>query len=130
MSRSRQVGHALELTGVVAAVVLAFLVNMVASRHFTRWDWTVDRRWSLSPATLETLHTLEQPVEIWTIAGSSDPLEPSLREAAYRSRRSLLYSRDRIDEDLGTRCHGAPLCLGPDNQSRGSNATRARKNWR
>ena len=36
MSRSRQVGHALELTGVVAAVVLAFLVNMVASRHFTR----------------------------------------------------------------------------------------------
>jgi hypothetical protein len=87
MSRTRQLGQALQLAGIAAAVVLAFVVNMLASRHFTRWDWTVDRRWSLSPATVETLHTLEQPVEIWIIAGSSDPLEPSLKEliASYRA---------------------------------------------
>ena len=50
----------MQLAGVVAAVVLAVVVNVLAARHFTRWDWTGDKRWSLSPATLETLHTLEQ----------------------------------------------------------------------
>jgi hypothetical protein len=40
MSRTRQVkaGQVVQLAGVVAAVVLAFVVNMLADRHFTRWD--------------------------------------------------------------------------------------------
>ncbi len=69
-----------ELVGVVAALVLAVTVNVLAARHFTRWDWTADKRWTLSPATLETLHGLEQSVDIWAIAGPGDPLEPSLRQ--------------------------------------------------
>ncbi len=97
MSRT---GQTLQLAGLVAAVVLAFLVNVLAARHFTRWDWTKSHRWSLSPATLETLHTLEQPVEVWVIAGSSDPLEPSLKEllASYRAAASRLDVR-WIDPD-------------------------------
>jgi hypothetical protein len=84
--------HALQLGGLVAAIVLAFVVNVLASRHFTRWDWTRDRRWSLSPATLETLHTLEQRVDVWAIAGSGDPLEQSLSEvlASYRAASSKI----------------------------------------
>jgi hypothetical protein len=70
----------LQLTGVVAAMVLALLANVLAARHFTRWDWTVDRRWSLSPATIETLRTLDQPVDLWAIAGPGDPIEQSLRQ--------------------------------------------------
>ena len=72
--------HLLQLVGLVAAVVLAFVVNVLASRHFTRWDWTQGKRWSLSPATLETLHSLEQHVDVWAIAGRGDPFEPSLRQ--------------------------------------------------
>jgi hypothetical protein len=99
-ARASHIGQATQLAGVVAAVVLAFLVNMLAARHFTRWDWTVDKRWSLSPATLETLRTLEQPVEIWAIAGASDPLEPSLKEllASYRAASSRVDVR-WIDPD-------------------------------
>jgi hypothetical protein len=76
-----------EIAGVVAAVILAVTVNVLAARHFTRWDWTADKHWTLSPATLETLHTLEQSVDIWAIAGPGDPLEPSLRQllASYTS---------------------------------------------
>jgi hypothetical protein len=79
--------RSLELAGVAAAVVLAVVVNVLAGRHFTRWDWTTSRRWSITPATQETLRTLEQPVELWTIVGRGDPLEISLREllAAYAS---------------------------------------------
>jgi hypothetical protein len=71
--------QAAELGGVVAAVLLAATVNVLAARHFARWDWTKDRRWTLSPATLDTLHALEQSVDVWAIAGPGDPVEPSLR---------------------------------------------------
>jgi hypothetical protein len=71
--------HAVELLGVVAAVVLAMVVNVLSARHFRRWDWTTDRRFSLSPATLETLQSLERQVDLWAIAGPGDPLEASLR---------------------------------------------------
>jgi gliding motility-associatede transport system auxiliary component len=70
----------LQLAGVVAAVVLAAVVNVLGARHFSRWDWTKDKRWSLSPATLETLGSLEQRVDVWAIAGPGDPLEQSLRQ--------------------------------------------------
>jgi hypothetical protein len=91
MTRGTQ---ALQLGGLVAAIVLAFVVNVLASRHFTRWDWTRDRRWSLSPATLDTLRSLEQQqrVDVWAIAGSGDPLEQSLSEvlASYRAASSKI----------------------------------------
>jgi hypothetical protein len=81
MKRPRvDAAQALQIAGIVAAVVLAAVVNVLGARHFTRWDWTKDRRWSLSPATLETLRTLEQPVDLWVIAGPGEPLEPALRE--------------------------------------------------
>ncbi|MGH7269642.1 MAG: hypothetical protein ACREJ3_04350, partial [Polyangiaceae bacterium] len=51
---------ALQLVGLAAAVVLAAVVNVLGERHFTRWDWTRDRRWSLSPATLATLRVVDR----------------------------------------------------------------------
>jgi len=72
--------QALQLAGVVAAVVLAGVVNVLAARHFARWDWTTDRRWSLGAATLETVRTLEQPLDVWVIAGPGEPVEQSLKQ--------------------------------------------------
>jgi hypothetical protein len=82
----------LQLGGVVAAIVLAGVVNVLGARHFRRWDWTRDRRWSVSPATAETLHTLERNVDVWAIAGPGDPLERTLRQllASYRAQSSRL----------------------------------------
>ncbi|HEY3816068.1 MAG TPA: GldG family protein [Polyangiaceae bacterium] len=93
MSRKpARVGQAVQLAGVVAAVVLAFVVNVLADRHFTRWDWTQDKRWSLSPATVETLHSLEQPVEVWAITGAGDSLQQSIKEllASYQAASSRI----------------------------------------
>ncbi len=99
-------GQALQLAGVVAAIVLATVVNVLAARHFTRWDWTRDRRWSLSAATLETLRELEQRparVEMWAITGSTDPVEQGLRQmlAAYSAASSRL-DLHWIDPDRDT----------------------------
>lgn len=78
--RSVDPAQLLQLAGVVAAIVLAAIVNVIGGRHFTRWDWTTSKRWSLSPATVETLQSLEQQVDVWAIAGAGDPLEQSLKQ--------------------------------------------------
>jgi hypothetical protein len=70
----------LQLAGVAGAVVLAAVVNVLAARHFARWDWTQSQRWSVSAATLETLHGLEQPVDLWIVIGRGDAAEGGLKE--------------------------------------------------
>jgi hypothetical protein len=84
--------QALQLGGLAAAVVLAVLVNVLSARHFTRWDWTSDRRWTPSPATVETLHALQQRVDVWVVAAPGEPVEATLRPllAAYRAESSRL----------------------------------------
>jgi hypothetical protein len=86
-ARSDRLRQGLELGGIVGAVVLAVVVNVLSARHFKRWDWTSDRRWSVSAATAETLAALKEPVDVWTIAGPADPEEASLRQLlmAYRA---------------------------------------------
>lgn len=80
------------LTGIVLAVVLAFLLNVVAGRRFTRWDWTSNQRYTLTPATRETLHALTEPVQIWVLLGSADPIEQSVKQllVAYQAETTKL----------------------------------------
>jgi hypothetical protein len=100
MSSSGRATQALQLGGLAAAVVLTAVVNLLAARHFTRWDWTHDRRWSPSPATLETLHALEENVDVWVVAGAGEPVEGSLRQllTAYRAESSRIVTH-WIDPD-------------------------------
>jgi hypothetical protein len=70
----------LQLAGIAAAVVLAVVVNVLAARHFARWDWTESRRWSISAATAETLRGLDRPVDLWIVEGKGDPADSGLHE--------------------------------------------------
>ncbi len=68
------------MAGVAAAMFLAVVVNVLASRHFRRWDWTRGRLYSISDATAQTLHELPDPVEVWVLLGSNDPLMLSVKQ--------------------------------------------------
>jgi hypothetical protein len=68
------------LIGVVLAMIVAVLLNVVSSRHYTRWDWTSNKRYSLTPATVETLRGLSSPIEIWVMLGPADPIEQSVKQ--------------------------------------------------
>ncbi|WP_394822868.1 GldG family protein [Pendulispora albinea] len=72
--------RSLQLAGIVAAVVLAVVVNVLAARHFRRWDWTTGKLYTLSPATLATVRGLQEPVQIWVLLGGGDPLEQSIKQ--------------------------------------------------
>ena len=50
--------RALSAAGVFAAAVILVCANIVVNRFYARWDWTSSGLYTLSQATLETLHSL------------------------------------------------------------------------
>ena len=95
--------HVSVLIGIIAAVVVIILANTIAARKYTRWDWTKNKRYTLSPATVETLHTLPEGVQIWVLMGGSDPMEQSVKQllVAYRAETEKLEVH-YIDPDRDT----------------------------
>ncbi|MBS2017893.1 MAG: GldG family protein [Deltaproteobacteria bacterium] len=81
-----------QLVGVVAAMAVVVLLNVVASRRYTRWDWTSNKRYTLSPATVQTLRDLPDTVQIWVLAGAADPIEQSVKQllVAYQAETTKL----------------------------------------
>ena len=75
------------LVGIVAAMVLAVMANVLVARHYKRWDWTSAGLYTLSEPTKQTLRSLEKPIEVYVLLASSDPLSISVRQLleAYRS---------------------------------------------
>ncbi len=85
---------------VVAAVVLGFSLNVLASRHYKRWDLTTGGQFTLSDATVETLSSLSQPVKLIVLLSKDDPTGISVDEMleGYSAHTSLLEI-ERIDPD-------------------------------
>lgn len=69
-----------QLVGIVAAMAVVVLLNVIVGRRYTRWDWTANQRYSLSAATVQTLRDLPDTVQIWVLLGSADPLEQSVKQ--------------------------------------------------
>ncbi len=78
--------------GVAAAVVIAVLVNVLAARHYWRWDWTSQGLYTLSAVTKKTLSSLSEPLEIYVLLSTSDPLNLTVRHLldAYQSHTTQL----------------------------------------
>ena len=81
-----------KLVGLVAAALVGVLVNVYSARHYSRWDVTKDRRYTLSEATKRTLHDLTEPVEIWVVLGQSEALRQTVAQllVAYQAETSRL----------------------------------------
>jgi hypothetical protein len=81
--------------GLAAAVVLAVLLNVIGARHYHRWDATTGGLYTLSEATRETLHALEEPIVVHVLVPEGDPLRESLDQMliAYRAESAKLDVR-------------------------------------
>jgi hypothetical protein len=100
---------ALSSAGIVAAGVIALLANVLANRHYRRWDATKQQLYTLSEPTNFTLAQIEREqrdVEIFVFIGSGDPLLGSVRQmlTGYQARaprhlvlRYLDPDRDRAE---------------------------------
>ena len=98
--KTARLGQWFDAAGVLAAVFLAVLVNVYAARHYRRFDFTTHGLYTLSPATLDTLHNLGERVELDVLLSSNDPLANSVRFllAAYQAETDRLAVR-YVDPD-------------------------------
>jgi hypothetical protein len=100
---------AIASAGLVAAGVCALLVNVLANRHYRRWDATKQKLYTLSEPTNFTLTQIEREarnVEVFVFIGAGDPLLGSVRQmlTGYQAKapkhliiRYLDPDRDRAD---------------------------------
>jgi hypothetical protein len=88
------------LVGIVAAMVLAVVANIYVARHYKRWDVTRGGLYTLSEPTLQTLHSLEEPIQVFVMLPSGDPLTTSVLHLleAYQAETSRLEVK-RTDPD-------------------------------
>jgi hypothetical protein len=95
--------HASSLIGVIAAVAVVVLLNVVVARRYTRWDFTANKRYSLSVATTQTLRDLPDTVQVWVLLGSADPLQHSVQQllVAYQAETTKLEIH-YVDPDRDT----------------------------
>jgi hypothetical protein len=97
---SRRASQAFAAGGVVAAGVVAVLVNVLASRHYSRWDLTKESLYSLSAPTVSTLRSIGEPIQIDVLLAAKDPLTGSVKSmlAAYQAETARINVR-YVDPD-------------------------------
>jgi hypothetical protein len=85
---------------VILAMVLAAVVNVIAARHYTRWDMTRGGQFTLSDATLETLARLDKKVKVIVLLSKDDPLGVTVAEMleSYGARTNQLEI-EHVDPD-------------------------------
>ena len=86
--------------GIIAAMVLATVVNLLVARHYRRWDVTRGGLNTLSDATLAILHALSEPIALHVLLPSGEPLTLSVEHLldAYDAESSELVV-DFVDPD-------------------------------
>lgn len=86
---------ALSAMGVFSAAVIAVCLNIVVHRFYKRWDLTSSGLYTLSLATAETLHSLEDPIDVIVFLSASDPLTVSVHHmlTAYGAETAKLRPR-------------------------------------
>ncbi len=81
------------LGGVVALMVLAVAGNVLAARHYKRWDVTEGQRYSLSKATVDTLRALPEAVHVWVLMGPTNAMAQSVKQSlvAYQAETDRIH---------------------------------------
>lgn len=72
--------------GVLLVCCIVLMANYLAFRHYTRWDWTSERRFTLSERTTETLRELPDDVELYLFLSDGEPNYVDVRELLDRYR--------------------------------------------
>jgi len=72
--------------GVLLVCCIVMMANYLAFRHYTRWDWTSERRYTLSERTTETLRELPDDVDVYLFLSDGEPNYVDVRELLDRYR--------------------------------------------
>jgi len=77
--KSARASQWVDVAGVAAAMLPGGVRQFVRSAPYRRWDLTSHGLYTLSPATIDTLHALAERVELDVLLSSNDPLANSVK---------------------------------------------------
>jgi ABC-type uncharacterized transport system involved in gliding motility auxiliary subunit len=79
-------GRANVVVSSVLVVIITFMANYLAYRHYHRWDWTSEGLFTLSPRTHELLRGLDDDIDVYLVLSSGESNYRDLRELLERYR--------------------------------------------
>lgn len=83
-ARARERSTTYMAIGSLAVLALFLMANYLSYRHFDRWDWTTDQRYTLSDRTEQVLRELEREVEIFVFMSPGDSSYADVHELLTR----------------------------------------------
>jgi ABC-type uncharacterized transport system involved in gliding motility auxiliary subunit len=94
MKLSRKTRLQLQLQKTIFIVLLLVTVGLLgwlSSKHTTQFDWTSNKRNTLSQSSIDLLHTLKQPVQISVYVQDDETVHAAVKEILQR------YQREKDD---------------------------------
>ncbi|NUP05544.1 MAG: GldG family protein [Polyangiaceae bacterium] len=64
----------------MSVIVIGVLLNILASRHFKRWDYSASGEFTLSDGTVDTLRGIDEPIKLIVLVSRETPIGVSLEE--------------------------------------------------
>lgn len=86
LARARRERRIYTTLGIALVCTLAMMVNYLAFRHYARWDWTSERRYTLSERSIQTLRELADDVHLYFFLSQGEPGYADVRELLDRYR--------------------------------------------
>jgi ABC-type uncharacterized transport system involved in gliding motility auxiliary subunit len=72
--------------GILLVCCIVLMGNYLAFRHYTRWDWTSERRYTLSDRSREVLRELGTDLDVYLFLSDGEPNYRDVRELLDRYR--------------------------------------------
>lgn len=72
--------------GILLVCCIVLMGNYLAFRHYTRWDWTSERRYTLSERSQEVLRELGTDLDVYLFLSDGEPNYGDVRELLDRYR--------------------------------------------
>ncbi len=94
MKLSRKTRLLLQLQKIIFIVLLLIAVGMLgwlSNKHSYQFDWTSNKRNTLSQSSIDLLHTLEQPVQVSVYVQDDETVHAAVKEILQR------YQREKDD---------------------------------
>ncbi|MFH1435794.1 MAG: GldG family protein [Pseudomonadota bacterium] len=83
------------------AVIIVFMLNYLADRHYKRLDWTAEKYYTLSPKTANILEALKSPVQVTVFISTASELYGDIKEllSGFESHTQML-DVEYVDPDI------------------------------
>lgn len=79
--------------GIALVTCIVLMTNYLAFRHYTRFDWTTERRYTLSERSVEVLRELNADIDIYLFVSAGEANYTDIRELLDRYRAASSHAQ-------------------------------------